>query len=173
MDHWRNPWQTQQSPVYLRWTKARLWQTKSAAVPEISLMLLLCFLKIVTVYINMYANIYWRACMHARVHLHLQFSSESWQILAFHDVPRQRAPRLAEERTREEKRGTPVFPHQISQQLEKFECLFSLLRVLYWGRNATVNLCFQGVGYFFILKSSKFERESELWGEGRAVTLQN
>lgn len=32
-------------------------------------------------------------CVH--VHLHIQFSSESWQILAFGDLPQQQAPQVS------------------------------------------------------------------------------
>lgn len=44
-------------------------------------------------YINMYINIHWGVCVH--VHLHIQFSSESWYILAFGDLSQQQAPQVS------------------------------------------------------------------------------
>ena len=46
-------------------------------------------------YENMYANIYWRMCACTRVHLRIQFNSESWQILAFDDMSWQQAPQVS------------------------------------------------------------------------------
>lgn len=40
-------------------------------------------------YINMHINICWGVCVHVR--LHILFSLESWQILAFGDLSQQQA----------------------------------------------------------------------------------
>lgn len=69
----------------------------------------------------MYANIYWHACAHARVFVCI-FSSilNPGKYLLLTTCHGSDLRRLAEERMGEEKMGAPMFPHQISKQLGKF-----------------------------------------------------
>lgn len=69
----------------------------------------------------MYANIYWHVCAHARVFVCI-FSSilNPGKYLLLTTCHGSDLRRLAEERMGEEKMGAPMFPHQISKQLGKF-----------------------------------------------------